>query len=143
MTYGLDTSVIVALEMSDHARHRRAKEWLLRAIASGARFALAPQVMAELVHVVTDAKRFARPLTSQKAVARAESWWNGEEVHRVYPGDLAVKQFLEWLSVLRLGRKRLLDTLLAATYLANGVTRIATLNTADFEVFELFELDEI
>lgn len=143
MTFGLDTSFIVGVEMGDHARHGRAREFLVKAIANGARFALAPQVMAELVHVLTDAKRFAHPLTVQRAVQRAESWWNAVEVQPVYPGDAAVKQYCEWLPRFRLGRKRVLDTLLAATYYTNGITRIATLNAPDFAIFERFELDEI
>jgi hypothetical protein len=37
-----------------------------------------------------------------------------------------------------LGRKRLLDTMLASTLQAGGVTSILTLNRDDFEVFESF-----
>jgi predicted nucleic acid-binding protein len=141
MIYGLDTSFIVALEMSDHPHHSKAKEFLVRAIAGGARFALAPQVMAELVHVITDAKRFRSPLSVEKAILRAESWWNAEEIQPVYAGEAAVKHFCEWLFRLRLGRKRLLDTMLAATYYTSGITRIATLNPADFAVFGCFEME--
>ena len=42
-----------------------------------------------------------------------------------------------------LGRKRLLDTLLAATYYRGGVTRIVTSNARDYRVFGVFDLIEI
>jgi hypothetical protein len=44
-----------------------------------------------------------------------------------------------WLKQHRLGRKRLLDTQLAATYYAAGITSLVTSNFADFEVFDVFE----
>ena len=42
----------------------------------------------------------------------------------------------------RLGRKRLLDTLLGATYWSVGIRSLATLNRADFEVFDRFAIVE-
>jgi len=44
------------------------------------RFALAPQVLAEFIHIVTDPKRFSSPLTVELALRRAETWWNSKEV---------------------------------------------------------------
>jgi len=39
----------------------------------------------------------------------------------------------------RLGRKRLLDTLLAGTFRSAGVQSMLTLNAADFGIFDEFE----
>jgi hypothetical protein len=41
-----------------------------------------------------------------------------------------------------LGRKRLLDTQLAATYAAAGVTELLTANSADFAVFGVFSFTD-
>jgi hypothetical protein len=87
MIYGLDASLIVALEMSDHPTNPR-------------QFALAP-----------------------------------------HAGEAAVNHFCEWPFRRRLGRKRLLDTMLAATYYTSGITRIDTLNPADFAAFGCFEME--
>jgi len=46
----------------------------------------------------------------------AEQWWTASDVVQAFPDAGAVRQFLAWLQQLSLGRKRLLDTLLAATY---------------------------
>ena len=44
------------------------------------------------------------------------------------------------LTRFRLGRKRILDTALAATMEAAGIKKLATLNKKDFEVFPFLEL---
>lgn len=77
-----------------------------------------------------------------QALGKAGFWWNATEVERVVPDDQAVSQFLAWMQQHGLGRKRLLDTLLAATYYRSGVTRIATSNARDYRVFGVFELTE-
>ncbi len=52
--------------------------------------------------------------------------------------DGATRQFLDWLAQFSLGRKRLLDTLLAATYRQAGIQSLLTTNPADFGVFAVF-----
>jgi hypothetical protein len=39
-----------------------------------------------------------------------------------------------------LGRKRILDTMLAATYFANDVKSIVSSNAGNFEIFGCFEM---
>jgi hypothetical protein len=51
-----------------------------------------------------------------------------------------VGEFLGWLSRYQLGRKRLLDTLLSATYQRAGIKRIISNNDKDFVVFGCFEV---
>ena len=64
---------------------------------------------------MTDPRRFVKPLDMMAARQLAEQWWRAREVVQVFPDDAAVRQFLAWLQQYSLGRKRLLDTLLAAT----------------------------
>ena len=52
--------------------------------------------------------------------------------------DAAITLFHTWMRRHQLGRKRVLDTLLAATYRAANVTSLLTLNTTDFMVFDEF-----
>jgi predicted nucleic acid-binding protein len=97
-----------------------------------------PQILAEFIHVVTDPRRFSSPLTQEQAIERAEIWWNAAEVVHVFPTADSTLLFLGWLEEYTLGRKRLLDTMLAATLRASGVTSILTLNRDDFFVFGCF-----
>ena len=141
---GLDTTFLVQVEVQETEGHGAAQRVLRREILGRRReAALAPQVLSEFVHVVTDPRRFARPLPMAQALARASFWWNAVEVERVVPDDQVVGQFLAWMQEHDLGRKRLLDTLLAATYYRSGVTRIVTSNARDYRVFGVFDLIEI
>ncbi len=142
MIHGADTSFLVAVELVSHARHGKSRTLLDRFISSGDRLALAPQVLAEFVHIVTDPRRCANPLSMSTAVDRAEGLWNATETVQLVPDVFATAQFFTWMRQYRLGRKRLLDTLLAATFHVAGIRSIVTLNQSDFEVFGGFTIHQ-
>lgn len=139
---GVDTSYLVALAVREHPSHPAC--WrLLEAEIVGrtASMAIAPQVLTEFCHVVTDSRRFERPLDMPAALELAEAWWNADECRPV-PVDAEVGAlFLTWMHELGLGRKRLLDTLLAASYHRAGVRRLATTDWRDFARYGVFEID--
>ncbi len=138
MIHGLDTGFLVAAVVSEHAEHTDARAALARLLGAGDRIAVAPQVLAEFIHVVTDPRRFTYPLDMAAAQQLAEQWWTASNVVHVFPDDGATRQFLDWIVQYSLGRKRLLDTLLAATYRQVGVQSLLTTNPADFGVFGVF-----
>lgn len=136
---GIDTDFLVALEMAVHEQHAAVHRLLARNSKRGESFALAPQVLAEFSHVVTDGKRFAKPMEMSVALRQAEIWSTAVDVQLFLPQEKAVKLFFHWMNQHRLGRKRILDTMLAATYATEGVTKIATLNEDDFRLFGVFD----
>ena len=138
MIHGLDTSFLVAVEIAEHACHAEARRMLDEFLDRGDRFALAPQILAEFVHAVTDPRRFQVPLTMETALRHSEKWWNAGEVEQTMPSDDALSRFHEWMLRHGLGRKRVLDTMLAATYRSAGITSLLTLNAHDFTVFGEF-----
>jgi predicted nucleic acid-binding protein len=141
MIPGADTTFLVLLEIREAAGHAQAREFLVRTILQARQsIALAPQVLAEFIHIVTDPRRFQRPLSMEEALRKADLWWNAEEVRQVVPDSGAVTLFTHWMVRYRLGRKRILDTLLAATYTAAGVRRIISTNIRDYRVFEDVEV---
>ena len=135
MNYGLDTGFLVAVELLEHPEHNAARSRITALVSRGDRLSLTPQVLAEFVHVVTDPRRFSQPLSIDDARNLALQWWSAAEVDHAFPNGAATQQFLDWHRIHRLGRKRLLDTLLAATYHEAGVTHVLTLNQTDFDVF--------
>lgn len=139
MIHGIDTDFLVAVEIRDHPFHREADALLASLLDEGHEFALAPQTLAEFIHVVTDAKRIPEPLEIGDAIARAEHWWQAEEVVRVFPDGHSVSHFLTWMLRHRLGRKRLLDTLLAGTFHGMGIRKMITNNGKDFQALGVFE----
>lgn len=140
MTHGIDTDFLVAVEIRDHPFHRQAEALLQSLLDSGHDLAVAPQTLAEFIHVVTDARRMPQPLSNAEAISRAEHWWQAAEVRRVFPDGQCVMDFLGWLSRYQLGRGRLLDTLLAATFQRAGVKRLVSNNAKDYTVFGCFEI---
>ena len=138
--HGIDTTFLVQIELKEADGHRAAKDWLAAQLdAHQPGLALAPQVLTEFIHVVTDSRRFEWPLSMEDALGRAQLWWEAVEVKPVFPNEESMRLSLQWLRDYRLGRKRLLDTDLAATYHTHGVSSLLTLNRADFEVFEVFK----
>ena len=139
MSVGVDTTWLVEVELREHARHEASRAVLDRLAEQGEIFVLAPQVLDEFVHAVTDSNRFQNPLSMDDAIDAAEHWWRAKSVRRIFPTLESVQLGWEWMRRFRLGRKRVLDTQLAATFYTNGVTRVLTSNFRDYQVFDCFE----
>ena len=107
MMHGLDTGFLVAAEVTEHADHANARATLARLLGAGAVLAIAPQVLAEFIHIVTDLRRFTHPLDMAAARRLAEQWWTASDIVRVFPDAGATQQFLDWLAQHSLGREAL------------------------------------
>ena len=140
MTHGVDTTFLVEVDVEGHPNHQAARSLLAGLLDQGDSLALAPQVLAEYIHIVTDPKRFSHPLTMPQAIDRAHFWWDAQEVVRVFPDADSCQLFLQWMTEHRLGRKRLLDTLLAATFHTREIRSILSSNARDYTVFGCFEV---
>ena len=130
--HGIETDFLVAVEIKEHPFDHQADALLTALLKAGHDLAVVPQTLAEFIHVVTDARRMPQPLSLTEAISRAEHWWQAAEVVRVFPDGHRVTDFFEWQRAHQLGRKRLLDTLLAATLRSVGIRKIITNNEADF-----------
>lgn len=137
---GLDSNVLVARAVPDHPSHGEVHEHIDRFVSEGRRLAVTSGILAEFIHVVTDPRRFENPLTMTEALEWAAFWSDAEEVVVVSTEFAAHGQWLAWLEQHHLGRKRLLDTLIAATWWAAGIHEVFTLNPRDFRVFDAFSI---
>ena len=133
---GVDTTFLLQLELVEAPLHAAAHEFLKREILTTTEeLAIVPQVLCEFIHVATDPRRFTRPLTVDQAIAKAHFWWNARQTRQILPTAAATDLFLSWLAQFQLGRKRLLDTQLAAILWTAGVRRLFTSNPRDFTLF--------
>jgi predicted nucleic acid-binding protein len=139
VNHGIDTGFLVAAEVVEHVSHQSARTKMAAIVAAGDGFASAPQVLGEFIHVVTEPKRFTAPLSMDAVRDLAQKWWTAHEVTHVVPGDAAVAQFFVWHRDHGLGRKRILDTLLAATYRSAGISSLLTTNANDFSILGAFQ----
>jgi predicted nucleic acid-binding protein len=140
MIYGLDTSFLVQIEVIEQPGHSQAQQLKNRLLAEDATFALAPQTLCEFIHIVTDPKRFERPLSTDEAVRRSEIWWNLKEVKNISSTGWAVQRFHTWMEKHRLGRKRILDTMLAATFEEHQISHVITSDPDGFSLFKVFQI---
>ncbi len=134
---GLDTSSLLPLAMRAHPLHEATRREIEQADDT---FAVAPLVLAEFVHCSTDPKRFAEPLTCVQALDWTDALLDLPHVQMIVPDQAALRLWLRWMREFRLGRKRTLDTQLAATLHLAGVKHLLTANPSDFRIFSVFEL---
>ena len=141
MILGVDTDAMIHWLMAGTPHHADTRKFLEREVSEhGNSLGITSQVLFEFLHVATDPKRFENPLTVEGAIQLLRRVWNGKEVVRVQQTPAVLLRTLDLMESLRLGRKRILDTALAATFEAAGVKRIVTLNRRDFQVFPFLEV---
>jgi predicted nucleic acid-binding protein len=139
---GVDTDVLVAWAMAGTVvRHTAARKLFAEhARSQGGWLGLTAQVLQEFLHVVTDARRFEQPLDMPSALRMVHALWEAKETVRILPMVETVPRTVELMARFQLGRKRILDTALAATLELAGVRRLATFNPVDFQIFPFLEL---
>lgn len=141
MILGIDADVLISWAMTGSLRHSDARRLIDHEIRErGSSLAITPQVVYEFLHVVTDPRRFEQPLSMGEAIRQASEISGSEDVMLLAPTPEVVSRTLELMSTFRLGRKRVLDTALAATLELAGIRRLATFNLGDFQVFDFLEL---
>jgi hypothetical protein len=96
--------------------------------AKGVKLVFPSLVVNEFLHVATDLRRFAPPLTMPEALDRMEEFLANPMVGLIESTTASIEQTLRWMRQFNLGRKRILDTHLAAVLHAGGVRRLLTAN---------------
>ncbi len=91
MIHGLDTGFLVAAEVREHPAHADARATLGQMLSAGDVIAIAPQVLAEFIHVVTDPRRFTQPLDMNAACHVADQWWTSNDVVQAFPNAVSVR----------------------------------------------------
>lgn len=137
MKLGIDSNVLLQAHLPALDRHELAHRYLKRQLAlPGVTLVVTPLVLDEFVHVVTDARRFDPPVPMTEALTLARGYLGRSNVECLATDESSLLLALDLLSRHDLGRKRIADTLFAATLLAHGVHRLITFNVADFKIFE-------
>ena len=74
-----------------------------------------------------------------EALAWMEEFITSPGVSLLEPTPASMDQTIRWMRQFNLGRKRILDTHLAAILYTSGVRRLLTSNPSDFKVFTVLE----
>jgi predicted nucleic acid-binding protein len=137
---GLDCNILVQLAFADHPANAKTLAAVQSETMRGVKLIFPSLVVNEFLHVATDARRFAPPLTMTEALDWITEFLANPMVGLLEPNMASVEQSLRWMRQFNLGRKRILDTHLAAALYTCGVRRLLTSNPADFTVFGVLEL---
>jgi hypothetical protein len=84
MKIGIDTTFLAQVEILEHPGNARAMEYKKQVLSSSDSFALTPQVLNEFIHIVTDPRRFERPLSMELALNRAHTVPRQEKTYALY-----------------------------------------------------------
>ena len=136
MSLGLDSCFLIDLYWEDSPRHVTVLEKFKEIASSGQEVCVYYNCFNEFIHVITDAKRFENAFSMEEALAVVDEWRDLENVRILFPDDQSFGRTVAWLSIYKLGRKRLNDTNMAASYVHSGVSEVITANPKDFEIFK-------
>lgn len=140
MRLGVDTNVFVYAHLPALEHHQVVRDYLLGLLRDPKTIlVITAAVLHELVHVITDPRRFDPPVPMAEAIAIARLYLEASNVECVATDAGAARLAFELMERHRLGRKRLADTLFAATLITNEVAEVLTCNASDFAVFESLE----
>lgn len=137
---GLDCNILVQLAFADHPANTRTIIAVQAEVKKGEKLILPSLVISEFLHVSTDARRFVPPLTMTEALTWIDDLLHNQTISILEPSPASTNQALQWMRQFNLGRKRILDTQLAAVMHVNGVNRLLTSNPGDFHIFGVFEI---
>ena len=137
MRYGCDTNVLIYAHLPSLPDHEKVRAHLLRLLADReVTVAITGSILHEFVHVVTDSRRFQPPVSMAEALAVARQYLGRANVECLSVDEEAVRLAFELIERHNLGRRRIADTLFAATLLRNGIDRLVTCDPADFRTFD-------
>src|SRR5665213_1143992 len=136
---GLDCNILIQLAFADHPANPKTLAVVQTETNKGEKLVFPSLVIAEFLHVSTDDRRFAPPLTMTEALGWIEDFLKNPAVSLLEPTSASMDQTLRWMRQFNLGRKRILDTQLAALLHVAGVRRLFTSNPADFQIFSVLE----
>ena len=140
MICGVDANVLIYSAIQSMPEHKRVLSFFERRVLTGEiTCAVTFQVILEFIHITTDPRRFDHPLTMAESTEIVEQYWRSTNWRQLTPQPGTGIRVLELLRQYSLGRKRLLDTYLAATLLDNGITTLITCDQSDFKIFEELE----
>jgi predicted nucleic acid-binding protein len=136
---GLDCNILVQLAIADHPANAKTLAVVQSEIQKGTKLVFPSLIVTEFLHIVTDERRFAPPLTMPEALDWMEDFLANPAVGLLEATQTSTDQTLQWMRQFKLGRKRILDTHFAAVLHTSGVSRLLTSNPSDFKVFDVLE----
>ncbi|MEW6233755.1 MAG: PIN domain-containing protein [Candidatus Omnitrophota bacterium] len=135
----LDANVLVYAYDESSPYHAAALQLVEKGRGGEISLCLTPQVLNEFFAVITDPRRVAHHFTAQEALQEMVKFYRSKRILTIFPNSLTIEIMLELLKRHPVVKQDIFDLQLAATMLANNITRIYTYNAEDFIKFSEIE----
>jgi len=136
----VDANILVYAFDADASQHLASRNLLDAGRVGTTTLYVTSQILCEFYSIVTNSRRVAKPRSAIDAIAAI-----GGLLSFLHVLPIPARAVEGWLDLLRRRPVRggeVFDLQLAATMLANGVNRIYTYNTGDFEAFKELAVSE-
>jgi predicted nucleic acid-binding protein len=136
----VDANILVYAFDADASQHLASRRLLDAGRTGSTTLYVTSQILCEFYSIVTNSRRVAKPRGAVDAIAAI-----GGLLSFLHVLPIPARAVEGWLDLLRrhpVAGGEVFDLQLAATMLANGVNRIYTYNTGDFEVFKELAVSE-
>jgi len=134
----VDANVLVYAMDADASQHAVSRALLQSASEGSTTLYVTSQILCEFYSVVTNAKRVSNPRSPADALATISQFLRFLQVLPIPPHAVEL-----WLDLLRrhpVSGPKIFDLQIAATMQANGIQRIYTFNTNDFQALSEFSV---
>jgi predicted nucleic acid-binding protein len=136
----IDTNVLVYVHQALSPFHAQSKALLEKGLREEILLCVCPQVLIEFYAVITNPKRVTNPVTSDKALIEIKKYFKSRNIYKIFPKGDTLKRTIDLIMKYKVTQMDVFDLQLVATMLSNGVKRLSTFNTGDFEKFKEIEV---
>ncbi len=132
----IDTNVLVYAHQALSPFHAHSKALLKKGLGEEISLCVCPQVLIEFYSIITSPKRVTNPVTSDEALLEIEKYLKSRKISKIFPKEDTLKRTIDLIRKYKVTQMDVFDLQLVATMLSNGVKRLFTFNTGDFEKFK-------
>ncbi len=133
---GIDTNILIYFLNSESIYHEKAKTLIEKLQRGEIQGIVSWQNLSELYAVVTDPKRFPKPMTASQGVETTKQFLESGIIKLIFPIANTKEIFFNLILKIKPKAQRIHDIFLVSTLLSNGVKTLVTENTDDFKSVE-------
>ncbi|MGE0491461.1 MAG: type II toxin-antitoxin system VapC family toxin [Vulcanimicrobiota bacterium] len=139
----VDTNLLIYAQFPAFSEHEMSLAALQALLSDRTRrMVVTVSILHEMVHVVTDSRRFDPPLSMAQAIGEARLYLGRSNVRVLHSDEIDLVNALALLEEHKLGRHRVADSLLAATLRRYQVRTLWTRNIRDFRLFPFLDVSD-
>lgn len=138
--YLLDSNILIYAHNTASPFHKISRLILMEVLAGKIEGCVSFQNLYEFYSIITDPKRFEKPLSSKDARKVLRTYLNADNISKIYTKSTNLAITIELLKSERVKKQQIFDLILIATMIENEVTGIYTADEIFFKKFQFLEV---